>query len=83
VLVYAIRTFFIGLLGLAMFLRRSYTSLALFLLVATVMPIGDALLVWQRGGEPATIARHSVVAAVVLLTWFLTQRWVRRAATAA
>ncbi len=79
VLVYAIRTLFLGLFGLALFLRRSYASLALFLLVATVMPIGDALLVWQRGGEPAIIARHIVITGIVLLTWFLTSRWVRRA----
>lgn len=79
VLVYAIRTLFLGLFGLALFLRRSYATLAIFLLVATVMPIGDALLVWQRGGEPATIARHVVITGIVLLTWFLTSRWVRRA----
>jgi hypothetical protein len=78
VLVYAIRTLFLGLFGLALFLRRNYGTLALFLLVATVMPIGDALLVWQRGGEPAIIARHIVIIAIVLLAWFLTSRWVRR-----
>lgn len=81
VLVYAIRTLFLGLFGLALFLRRNYASLALFLLVATVMPIGDALLVWQRGGEPAIIARHIVITGIVLLTWFLTSRWVRRTST--
>jgi hypothetical protein len=83
VLVYAIRTLFLGLFGLALLGRRSYATLALFLLVATVMPLGDALLVWQRGGEPATIARHIVIAGLVLLTWFLTSRWVRRASAAA
>jgi hypothetical protein len=83
VLVYAIRTLFLSLFGLALFLRRSYGSLALFLLVATVMPVGDALLVWQRGGEPATIARHVVITGIVLLTWFLTSRWVRRASASA
>lgn len=81
VLVYAIRTLFLGLFGLALFLRRGYASLALFLLVATVMPIGDALLVWQRGGEPASIARHIVITGIVLSTWFLTSRWLRRAST--
>lgn len=79
VLVYAIRTLFLSLFGVALFVSRSYASLALFLLVATVMPIGDALLVWQRGGEPATIARHVVITGIVLLTWFLTSRWVRLA----
>lgn len=82
VLVYAIRTLFLGLFGLALLLRRSYAALTLFLLVATVMPIGDALLVWQRGGEPATIARHIVITGIVLLTWFLTRRWVRRVSAA-
>lgn len=79
VLVYAIRTLFLGLFGLALLVRRSYTALALFLLVATVIPIGDALLVWQRGGDPATIARHIAITGIILLTWFLTSRWVRRA----
>lgn len=83
VLVYAIRTLFLGLFGLALFLRRSYAILALFLLIATVIPIGDALLVWQRGGEAAIITRHIVITGVVLLTWFLTSRWVRRAAPGA
>lgn len=82
VLVYAIRTLFLGLFGLALLVRRSYAALALFLLVATVMPIGDALLVWQRGGEPATIARHVAITGIVLLTWFLTSRWVRQASAA-
>lgn len=58
---------------------RFNATLALFLLVATVMPVGDALLVWQRGGEPATLVRHIAITAIVLLTWFLTSRWVRRA----
>jgi len=80
VLVYAIRTLFIALFGLALLVRRNYATLALFLLIATVMPIGDALLVWQRGGEPATIVRHVVITGIVLLTWFLTNRWVRRTA---
>jgi hypothetical protein len=79
VLVYAIRTLFLGLFGLALLLRRSYASLALYLLVATVMPIGDALLVWQRGGEPSIIARHIAITGIILLTWFLTNRWVQRA----
>jgi hypothetical protein len=78
VLVYATRALFLGLFGLALFLRRSYASLALFALVATVMPIGDALLVALRGGELAIVVRHSLTAGVVLLAWFLTQRWVRR-----
>jgi hypothetical protein len=82
VLVYAIRTLFLGLFGLALFVRRSYTTLALFLLVATVIPIGDALLVWQRGSEASVMARHIAIAGFVLLTWLLTSRWVRRASAA-
>lgn len=80
ILVYAIRTLFLGLFGLVLLLRRNYATLVLFLFVATVIPLGDALLVWQRGGEPSVIARHSVITGVVLLTWFLTNRWVRKAA---
>jgi len=79
VLVYAIRALFLGLFGLALFVRRRYASLSLFLLVATVIPVGDALLVAQRGGEPTVVARHVAIAGIVLLTWFLTHRWVQRA----
>jgi hypothetical protein len=79
VLVYAVRALFLGVFGLALLVRRNYAGLALFVLVATLMPIGDALIVAQSGAGLAAVARHIVIAGVVLLTWYLTQRWVRRA----
>lgn len=78
--VYAIRALFLGVLGLTLLVRRQYASLATFVLVATIMPIGDMLLVAQQGAAPATIALHVGVGLILLLTWFLLQRWLHRVA---
>lgn len=81
--VYAIRALFLGVFGLTLLLRRSYAVLALFTLVATLMPIGDALLVAGSGGAAATVARHALIAVFLLLTWYFTRRWAQRLAAAA
>lgn len=80
VLVYAVRALFLGILGLTLLVRRQYSSLATFILVATIMPIGDALLVIRNGAGPATIALHGSVGLILLLTWYLLQRWIGQAA---
>lgn len=80
VLVYAIRALFLGLFGLALLVSRSYRALAIFVLVGSVMPIGDAILVASRGGGPGTILRHSLIALFLLLTGYFMQRWAKRAA---
>ena len=83
VIVYAIRTLFLALFGPVLIARAQWKALPLFALVAVVMPIGDALLVASQGGPAAIVARHAATAVVVLITWFLLQRWVRRLEAAA
>jgi hypothetical protein len=77
VYVYSIRAIFLGLLGLVLLVRRNYSALALFVLVATVMPIGDAVLVALNGG--GTVIQHVLTAGFLLLTWFFMRRWSRQA----
>lgn len=80
VFVYAIRALFLGVFGLALIIRMKWQALALFALVAVVMPLGDALLVAQQGGAPSIVIRHGLTAGFLLLTWFFLNRW-NRAAT--
>jgi hypothetical protein len=75
VIVYAIRTLFISLYGLILLLRRDMPQLSTYLLVAAVMPIGDALLVATSGGASSIILRHVIIVGVVLVNWFLLRRW--------
>ena len=75
VFVYGIRSLFLGVFGLALLLSRNYQGLALFALVATVMPVLDAVLVAQQGGPTTTVLRHVATAGFLLLTWFFLNRW--------
>lgn len=77
VYVYALRTLFLGLFGVALLVGRNFGTLALYILIATVLPIGDALLVTLKGASLDTIIRHILVVGFVLLTWFMLRRWVR------
>jgi hypothetical protein len=81
VVVYAIRALFLGMFGLALIVRMKWQSLALFALVAVIMPVGDALLVVQQGGASGTVIRHALTAAFLLLTWYFLQRWNRATAS--
>lgn len=76
VLVYAIRSLFLGLFGLGLLLRRDFKGLALYALVAVVMPLGDAALVALEGAPTATVIRHLLIAAFLILTWFFLRRWI-------
>ncbi len=78
VLVYAIRALFLGLFGFSLLVTRRFRALALFSLVAVVMPVGDAVLVASRGGAGAIVVRHVVIAIFLFLTWLLIERWVKR-----
>lgn len=78
VIVYATRTLFVALFGLVLIARAQWKTLPLFALVAVIMPVGDALLVASQGGAAAILARHIATAVVVLVTWLLLRRWVRR-----
>jgi hypothetical protein len=75
VFVYAIRALFLAVFGLVLIVQMRWQMLALFILVATIMPVGDALLVASQGGESTIIIRHVVIAGVLMLTWFLLWRW--------
>lgn len=74
VFVYSIRALFLGLFGLALLLRRNYAALALFVLVGSIMPIGDAILVALRGGGVTIVLRHGLIAGFLLLTWYFVRR---------
>jgi hypothetical protein len=76
VFVYAIRALFLGLFGLGLLLRRDFNALALYALIASVMPIGDALLVGLEGGPTGTIGRHVLTAVFLLATWYMLRRQV-------
>jgi hypothetical protein len=75
VFVYGIRALFLGVFGAALLLRRSYPALALFVLVATIMPLGDAILVALAGAAPTVILRHCIVIVFLGVTWYLLRRW--------
>ena len=57
--VYALRALFLGLCALALLFRRDTRALAVFALVAIVMPVGDALLTASNGAPVTTVARHA------------------------
>lgn len=78
VLVYAIRALFLGVFGFSLLVTRRFRALALFSLVAVVMPVGDAVLVASRGGAGAIVIRHVVIAVFLFLTWFLIVRWLAK-----
>lgn len=75
VLVYAIRALFLGLFGLGLLIRKQYNALALYALIGSVMPLGDALLVGIEGGGTGVILRHLLTAAFLVMTWFFMRRW--------
>jgi hypothetical protein len=77
VFVYALRTLFLGLFGAALIVTRNFRTLALYILVAVVMPIGDIILVTLKGASLETVIRHVLVVGFVLLTGSLLWRWVR------
>jgi hypothetical protein len=79
ILVYALRTLFISLFGLWLLVRRQWRGLAVFVVVALVMPLGDAWLVASRGGPVDILLRHIVIALYLLLTAWLVQRLARAA----
>ncbi len=77
VLVYAIRAVFLGVFGLALLIRRQYSALTLYALVAAVMPLGDALLVALEGGGAGIMIRHLLTALFLLGTAFMVSRYVK------
>ena len=76
--VYALRAFFIGGFAAFLLLTRQYRVLGNMALIAVVMPIGDFTLVWMAHGATATLARHALIAAVLLAAAFSLKRLARR-----
>lgn len=74
VLVYAIRALFLGVFGLGLLIRRDFNALALYALVASLMPIGDAILVGLEGGPTGTVIRHTLTAVFLVATWYMLRR---------
>jgi hypothetical protein len=74
VYVYGIRTLCIALFGLALLVSGQTQALALFVLVAAIMPLLDLALVWQRGAPTSTRVRHALIAVFLLVTAFLVSR---------
>jgi hypothetical protein len=66
--VYGLRAMFLGLCALALLWRRDIRALAVFALVAIVMPVGDALLTASNGAPPLIVARHGATAIVLAVT---------------
>ncbi|MCE9522437.1 MAG: DUF4267 domain-containing protein [Alphaproteobacteria bacterium] len=66
--VYALRALFLGICALALLFRRDTRALAVFALVAIVMPVGDAILTAANGAPIATVARHGATAIVLAVT---------------
>ena len=66
--VYAIRAAFLGLFALALLWLGNTRALALFAMVAIVMPVGDAILTAMNGAPLAIVARHAATAIVLAVT---------------
>ncbi len=75
--VYGLRTAFIALLGTGLLLRRDLNGLKWALVVAPVMPLGDAYVASQAGAPLQVCVQHMVVALYVMLAaatlWFGTR----------
>ena len=66
--VYGLRALFLGLCAWALLWRRDTRALAVFALVAVVMPVGDALLTASNGAPALIVARHGATAIVLAIT---------------
>ena len=68
VMIYGLRSLFIGGLVLACVWRRDVRVLGLMAALAVVMPIGDAWLAHDAGAAGATVLRHAVIALYLVVT---------------
>lgn len=78
VVVYALRAFFLGSFAGYLLITSRYRVLSTMALLALVMPLGDFYLVWQAGGSAGTLARHGLIAAVLVAAWISLDRLARR-----
>jgi hypothetical protein len=72
--VYAIRTLFIAIFATLLIATRQFMQLSTFLIVAVLMPVGDAMIVASAGGESTIILRHLAIAGVVTALGVLLRR---------
>lgn len=78
VAVYALRTAFIAGFAAYLLWRRQIRVLAAFALLALLLPIGDLVLVVSADAPTATIARHALIAVVLVAAWAALAHWARR-----
>ncbi len=69
--VYALRAAFLGFCALGLLVFREIRALFVFALVATLMPIGDAILTASAEAPPLTVTRHAATAIVLAVTAYL------------
>jgi hypothetical protein len=74
VYVYAARSAFIGLLAVALLIRRDVSALSVFALLAVLMPVTDVILVNRANAGAGTVLRHSMVAVFLFVTSLLLWR---------
>ena len=74
VLIYALRTGFIGALVLYLCFVRNLSALSWLALLAIALPVGDALLAQQGGAAAGTIARHLAIGVFLVATFALLRR---------
>ena len=69
--VYALRAAFLGICALGLVWLREIRALFIFAIVATLMPIGDAILTASASAPPLTVTRHAATAIILALTAYL------------
>lgn len=78
--VYALRALFLGLFALFLVLKREFSVLKWFALIAVLMPLGDLLLTSRSGAPTATVARHAGYIVFIIVTFALLHRFTTRRA---
>lgn len=78
VYVYALRALFLGSFAFFLLLTRRYGVLGHMAVIAVVMPIGDFILVLLAHGSNATLARHALIACVLVAAAISLRRLAQR-----
>ena len=69
--VYGVRMAFVGVCTGALLAQRRWSAVSTLAFAAVVMPLGDLALVAAAGAPAATLARHAVIAGVLVATGLL------------
>lgn len=75
VVVYGIRSLFLSVFALALVARGDIRTIESFVLLAVLMPIGDATLVAMKGAALEKLARHAGSGAFLVAAWFMLRRF--------